>query len=80
MRPRTPPQPGLSRFRRLLSGHWGAAMIGVPNSRPDEVLTVTFKDSLYHGKYTDYFAGQSIELDASTRLSLKPWGCQVFVK
>jgi len=55
-------------------------MIGVPNSRPDEVLTVTFKDSLYHGKYTDYFAGQSIELDASTRLSLKPWGCQVFVK
>ncbi len=46
----------------------------------DRPQTVTFKDSLYHGKYTDYFAGQSVELDASTKLNLKPWGYQVFVK
>ena len=42
--------------------------------------TVTFKDSLYHGKYTDYFGGQAVELDASTKLELKPWGYSVFVK
>jgi glycosidase len=41
---------------------------------------VTFKDSLYYGKYTDYFGGQSIDLDAPTKLDLKPWGYQVFVK
>lgn len=42
--------------------------------------TVTFKESLYQGKYTDYFAGQPIELDPSTKLTLKPWGYQVFVQ
>ncbi|MFZ1917738.1 MAG: alpha-amylase family glycosyl hydrolase [Terriglobales bacterium] len=46
----------------------------------DRPQTVTFKDSLYHGKYTDYFGGQAVELDASTKLNLKPWGYQVFVK
>ena len=42
--------------------------------------TVTFKDTLYHGKYTDYLAGKPAELDASTKLTLKPWGYQIFVK
>ena len=46
----------------------------------DRPQTVTFKDDLYHGKYTDYFGGQAVELDASTKLNLKPWGYQVFVK
>jgi hypothetical protein len=46
----------------------------------DQPQTVTFKDSLYHGKYTEYFSNQPAELDASTKLSLKPWGYQVFVK
>ncbi|MBZ5548477.1 MAG: alpha-glucosidase C-terminal domain-containing protein [Acidobacteriia bacterium] len=46
----------------------------------DQPQTVTFKESLYHGRYTDYFGGQSVELDASTKLSLRPWGYQVFVK
>jgi glycosidase len=46
----------------------------------DQPQTVTFKDSLYQGKYTDYFGGQLAELDASTKLSLKPWGYQVLVK
>jgi hypothetical protein len=86
----------------LWNAHWGATMIGVPNSRPDKVFsfvrqndadkvfvvinfsgqpqTVTFKDSLYHGKYTDYFGGQPVELDGSTKLDLKPWGYQVFVR
>jgi glycosidase len=46
----------------------------------DQPQTVTFKESLYHGKYTEYFGGRPVELDASTKLNLKPWGYQVFVK
>ena len=46
----------------------------------DQPQVVTFKESLYHGRYTDYFANQPAELDASTRLELKPWDYRVFVK
>jgi len=46
----------------------------------DQPQTVAFKDSLYHGKYTNYFEARAVELDASAKLSLKPWGYQVFVK
>lgn len=42
--------------------------------------TVTFKETLYHGPYTDYLAGQPLTLDASTRLQLKPWDYRVFVR
>ena len=42
--------------------------------------TVTFKDTLYHGKYIDCLAGQPVEFDASTKLTLKPWGYQIFVR
>ena len=46
----------------------------------DKPQTVTFKENLYHGSYTDYFGGESVELDGSTRLELKPWGYRIFVK
>jgi len=46
----------------------------------DHPQTVTFKESLYQGKYTDYFGGQPVELGTSTKINLKPWGYQVFVK
>jgi glycosidase len=46
----------------------------------DKRQTVIFKDTLHLGKYTDYFAGQSVELIDSTQLEMKPWGYQVFVK
>jgi glycosidase len=42
--------------------------------------TVTFKETLYHGKYAEYFGGETVELDAAARLELKPWGYKVFVK
>lgn len=86
----------------LWNGHWGATMIGVPNSAPAQVFsfvrqnardkvfvvinfsgqprTVTFKDSLYHGSYTEYFTGHAATLDASTKLDVEPWGYRVFVK
>ena len=42
--------------------------------------TVTFKETLYHGKYTEYFSGKSLDLDALAKMTLKPWSYQVFVK
>jgi hypothetical protein len=39
----------------------------------DRPQAVTFRESLYRGRYTDYFASQPAELDAPTRLELKPW-------
>jgi len=41
---------------------------------------VTFKETLYHGKYTEYFTGKSSDLDALTKITLKPWSYQVYVK
>ena len=46
----------------------------------DQTQTVTFKENLYHGAYTDYLGGQPVVLDASTHLELKPWDYRVFVK
>lgn len=45
-----------------------------------QTQAATFKENLYHGKYTDYFGGETVEFDASTRLELKPWGYRIFVK
>ena len=46
----------------------------------DRPQTVTFADDLYQGKYTDYLTGQAMELDVSTKLTLKAWGYQILVK
>jgi glycosidase len=46
----------------------------------DAPQTVTFKETLYHGKYTDYFSGEAVELDGTARLELKPWSYRIFVK
>lgn len=46
----------------------------------DKPQIVTFEEGLYHGKYVDYFAGESVELLGSTQLELKPWDYRVFVK
>jgi len=45
-----------------------------------EPQTVTFRDGLYHGDYTDFFSGERVSLDDSTQLLLPPWGYKVFVK
>ncbi|MBS1796340.1 MAG: alpha-glucosidase C-terminal domain-containing protein [Acidobacteria bacterium] len=42
--------------------------------------TVTFKESLYHGQYTEYFSGQPATLDEKTKLVLPPWSYRVYVK
>jgi glycosidase len=46
----------------------------------DKAQTVAFDESLYHGAYTDYFGGESVELNDSSQLELEPWSYQVFVK
>lgn len=41
---------------------------------------VMFHDTLYHGIYTDYFAGTTIELNAATGLEMAPWSYRIFVR
>ncbi|HVE58877.1 MAG TPA: alpha-amylase family glycosyl hydrolase [Pyrinomonadaceae bacterium] len=42
--------------------------------------TVTFKETLYHGDYREYFTGAKAKMDEKTKLVLKPWSYHVFVK
>ncbi|MGB7207795.1 MAG: alpha-amylase family glycosyl hydrolase [Pyrinomonadaceae bacterium] len=42
--------------------------------------TVTFKETLYHGKYTEFFSGKQFDLDGYAKMVLPPWSYRVFVK
>ena len=86
----------------LWNGQWGATMIRVWNSRPDDVLSfvrendedkvfavinftaepqsVTFSDSPFAGRYTDYFSGSAVDIDAKTTVDLEPWGYRVYIR
>jgi hypothetical protein len=41
---------------------------------------VTFRDRLCDGHYTEYLSGKIADVDAATRLELKPWSSMIFVK
>jgi 1,4-alpha-glucan branching enzyme len=41
---------------------------------------VTFQEHLFHGRYTDYFSKEAIELGASAEVELAPWGYRVFIQ
>ena len=41
---------------------------------------VTFQEVLFHGRYTDYFSEEAIELGASAHVDLAPWGYRVFIQ
>jgi glycosidase len=45
----------------------------------EQPQTVAFEDSLYHGRYANYFGGQLIEMTGSAELHLQPWAYRVFV-
>jgi len=47
---------------------------------PAQPQTVSFKDNLYYGKYTEHFSGQAVELNAQSKVTLKPWESKVFLK
>jgi glycosidase len=42
--------------------------------------TVTFKEGLCNGQYSDYFDGARVDFQAPVQLDLAPWGYRVFVK
>lgn len=45
----------------------------------DQPQTVTFEDTLHHGRYVEDFSGNAVEFGASSSLELEPWGYRVFV-
>ena len=80
---------------------WGARMVGVANSNPQQVFsyqrkkdgdevfvvinfsdkkqTVSFPESQAHGAYRD-IDGKQVAIDASTRLTIEPWGWRAMAK
>jgi hypothetical protein len=42
--------------------------------------TVTFKDNLYYGNYTEYLSGQATELGTESTVMLRPWESKIYVK
>lgn len=46
----------------------------------DQPQKVAFKQTLYHGKYREYFSQQDVELQAGSQVELPAWGWQIFVK
>lgn len=45
-----------------------------------EPQRVTFAESLFHGEYTNFPSGEQVTLDATTDLTIAPWGYEVFVR
>lgn len=86
----------------LWNAHWGARMIPVVNSAPNQVLTfvrqsgadkvfavlnfsatpqsVTFKDTLQDGRYTEYFSGEAVTVEHASPVQVSAWGYKVFVR
>lgn len=46
----------------------------------NQVLSVSLKETLFHGRYTEYFSGDRLELHSATRLELDPWAYKVFIQ
>jgi hypothetical protein len=46
----------------------------------DELQTFIFNESLYQGKYVDYFSKGTVELLSDAQITLKPWGYRIFVQ
>jgi glycosidase len=45
-----------------------------------EPQNIAFKETLYHGKYTEYFTGEQAEMTESSQLKLEPRAYKIFVK
>jgi hypothetical protein len=45
-----------------------------------EPRTVTFEDSLYHGRYSDFASGEEQTLDADLVLEMPAWSYRVFTR
>ena len=86
----------------LWNAPWGARMVDVPNSAPEQVLSfvranerdkvfavfnfsklpveVSFKETLFEGRYKEFPSGREATLEAGATLALPAWGYRVFVR
>lgn len=46
----------------------------------ENIQNATFKETLYHGEYTDYFTKRNFSFNEGSMLELKPWDYKVYVK
>lgn len=46
----------------------------------DKAKSLKFKETLYHGKYSDFTTEEQVTLDENSNLELAPWGYKVFIK
>jgi hypothetical protein len=44
-----------------------------------EPQMVTFNESLCQGSYVEYFANQSVRIDAGFHLNIPAWGYRIFI-
>jgi hypothetical protein len=46
----------------------------------EKAQKVTFKETLYHGEYTDFFTKEEVDLGKDFKLELGAWDYKVYVK
>ncbi len=46
----------------------------------DKEQNASFRESLYHGEYIDFFSGEETDLDENSKLDLKAWDYRVYIK
>ncbi|TVR34442.1 MAG: alpha-amlyase [Balneolaceae bacterium] len=46
----------------------------------DQNHHVSFRESLYHGNYLEYFSNKETGLTSTTQLEIEPWGYRVFIR
>jgi glycosidase len=46
----------------------------------DKAKSIEFKETLYHGNYSDFTTDAQVTLDENSNLALAPWGYKVFIK
>lgn len=73
------PNSALSKVLSFVRRDENGKIFAVFNLSP-EPQTVTFADSLYHGRYVEYFTQEAVELDASAHPELAPWSYRVYVQ
>lgn len=44
----------------------------------DQTHEVSFRESLYHGRYLEYFSREETELNSNAQLVIEPWGYRIF--
>lgn len=72
------PNSDKTRFLSFVRADDRSRVFAVFNLSPDRA-TVTFRESLYEGSWTDFASGEAVELGADAALDLPAWGYRVLV-